>query len=126
MSTEQFEPQRLADAVNERMEELDLSNESASLAGGPSTTTLSKIRNARPTEPRTDVYRKLDKVLRWKAGSAKRLARTGQAPSVMPAGLVLDELLDDVDRSNLPDDAKKSLRAILMEPGSSQREVRGA
>ena len=115
MNTEEFEPQRLADAVNKRMEELDLTNETAALWDGPSTTTLSKIRNARPGEPRSDVYRKLDTMLRWRPGSAKRLARTGQPPSELPAGIELDELLEDLERSDLRPEVKETLRKLLGE-----------
>lgn len=128
MKTEEFEPQRLADAVNKRMDELDLTNDTAAMVGGPSTTTLSKIRNARPGEPRGDVYRKLDTMLRWRPGSAKRLARTGQPPSELPAGIELEELLEDLDRSDLKPDVKETLRKLLKEsaPMHLGREARGA
>lgn len=85
--------ERLAAAVIERREELDMTQMDAWNAGGPSNTTLTQIENGRLESLTSATARKLDKALRWKQGSAKAVWAGGaatpekdMAPAIPPAG----------------------------------------
>lgn len=90
------------DVVLARAEEIGLSSDARIVAaGGPSSSTLTKIR-ALSTDPRGDVLQRLDTALRWPAGSALRLWRDGVAPSAQGASSLEDftdvELADELAR----------------------------
>lgn len=79
--------QRLAAAVLARREELDLTQLEVWQAGGPSNTTLTKV-EAGLLETLTRVTaKKLDRGLRWAAGSAKAVWERGEDPVPSVAGL---------------------------------------
>lgn len=55
-------------------------------AGGPSTSTLTKLRKAAAgeedyPEPRNPTWRKIEKAAGWSAGDARRTWETGEAPA---------------------------------------------
>ena len=77
---------RLGAAVLARRLELDLSQLDAWQSGGPSNSTLTTIENGRLTDLTRNTARKLDAVLRWEAGSARRIWEgTGQARPARPS-----------------------------------------
>lgn len=90
------------DGVLARADELGLTSDALiGAAGGPSTSTMTKIR-ALATDPRGDVLRKLDAALQWPAGSAHRLWRDGVAPHAGERPLLGDytdvQLADELAR----------------------------
>lgn len=78
-------------------------------AGGPSSTTMTKLRKARDgqemDEPRGDVHRRIDTAAGWQIGSSRMLWHKGQEPT---PGDGLD-LAEQVRQSNLPDNAKEHI-----------------
>lgn len=80
-------PEQFRDTIVDRAEELGLtSDEKVKAAGGPSSSTMTKIRRADPTTPRGDTFDRLDKALQWIGGSARRLWFGGVAPAVSGVG----------------------------------------
>jgi len=79
---------RLADAVRNRREELDLNQMEVWQAGGPSNTVLTRIENGKADTPLArGTYKKLDAGLRWAPGSAKGVHLQGEPPMPMPRGM---------------------------------------
>lgn len=79
-------------------------------AGGPSTTTLTKIRKvaaggAAMPEPRGDVHRKIDTAAGWVPGSSRRLWHRGEEPSRLRADwreiIMSSPVLDDAAKRDL-------------------------
>lgn len=89
---------RLAQAVEERRAALrDRSYDEIHAAGGPSTTTMTKIRLARPPAPQTRTLDALDRGLDWEPGSAYAVLWHGEEPRpIHPAlgGEVAGRVLD--------------------------------
>jgi hypothetical protein len=76
-------PEKFRDTIIERADQLGLtSDDKVKAAGGPSSSTMTKLRRADPTTPRGDTFDRLDKALQWTGGSARRLWFTGVTPSV--------------------------------------------
>lgn len=69
---------RLGRYVLARREDLGLSQEDIAAAGGPSTTTLSKLELGKSKEPIARTLRLLDKALFWEPGSAENVLRGGE------------------------------------------------
>lgn len=69
--------QRFARIVRARREELGLRQDQMRDAGGPSTTTMTKVENAADAPSRVTL-RKLDAALRWEPGSAARALDGGE------------------------------------------------
>lgn len=122
MSADQYDAERFRDIVMGRIEHLGLTSDQIARSGGPSTTTMSKIRKADPTPPRGDTYGKLDEALRWKKGSARRVARFGGDPIELPAGLELEEALAEVESAGL---SERTRQMILEAWGVKPNEQRG-
>lgn len=94
--------EKFRDVVLARAEELGLTSDARIVAaGGPSTSTMTKIR-ALGTDPRGDVLQRLDSAMRWPTGSALRLWRDGVAPSITATSSLEDftdvELVDELAR----------------------------
>lgn len=119
MSSEQIQRQHLADVVNARMAVLDLTNETIGDADGPSTTTMSKIRNATTDNVSPSTLRKLDTGLRWRPGSARLVALGGQ-PVELPAAWDAADMAAEVRRSNLRPETKATVLRLL---GASREET---
>ena len=88
-------------------------------AGGPSSTTLTKLRKAAAglgmDEPRGDVHRRIDVAAGWRPGASRALWHHGQEPSAETAG----DLIAEVRRSNLPDNVKEHILRRLAEDAAS-------
>lgn len=94
--------ERFRDVVLARAESIGLTSDAQIVAaGGPSTSTLTKIR-ALATDPRGDVLRRFDVALQWPQGSALRLWRDGVEPPNLAATSLEDftdvELVDELAR----------------------------
>lgn len=111
MSADQFDAERFRDIVMARVEKLGLTSDKIARTTGPSTTTMSKIRKADPRLHRGDTYEKLDKALRWKEGSARRVALFNGDPVELPAGLELDEALEEVESAGLSEATRRMILA---------------
>lgn len=111
MSADQYDAERFRDIVMARVKKLGLTSDKIARTGGPSTTTMSKIRKADPKLPRGDTYEKLDKALRWKEGSARRVAVFNGDPVELPAGLELDEALEEVENAGLSEATRRMILA---------------
>lgn len=74
---------RLAFEVKFRRMQLDLNQVDLAAAGGPSNTTMTTIENARLTELTRATARKLDRALRWEAGSAMRVWNGKGRPKIV-------------------------------------------
>lgn len=70
---------RFGEYVLARRLQLDRNQEEVRAAGGPSDSTLTAIENGRLTDLQRATARKLDKGLRWEAGSARRVWEGGEA-----------------------------------------------
>ncbi|WP_433445693.1 hypothetical protein [Nonomuraea sp. CA-141351] len=75
---------RLAQAVRDRRDELDVTQTEVSGKGGPSPATLSLIESAARYSYSRSTLRKLEKGLHWPAGEAMRIVR-GETASTSPA-----------------------------------------
>jgi hypothetical protein len=121
MSADAFRPEHFREVILARMYELDLNNETVARAGGPSTTKMSGIRKAGPKPPRADIFRKLDVALKWRPGSARRVAGGGLPSPVESTPRSVDEVLAAVD--DMPDVSelsKRLIRELLLEGGDVQ------
>lgn len=107
-----FQPEHFRDVILARMEVLDLNNETVGDHDGPSTTKMTQIRKALPTPPRADIYRKLDQALRWKKGSARRVALGGE-PVELPAWDDMESVAREIARSNLSPSVKREVLRTL-------------
>lgn len=112
MSAEAFDPEHFREIILARMEDLDLDNATIGDAGGPSTTKMSSIRRPDPKPPRSDIYRKLDRALRWRPGSAKRVAFGGH-PVELPPVYETDILMREIRSSNLSPETKEKLAELV-------------
>lgn len=65
-------PERFGRLVESRRRELGLSHRAVSEAGGPTTVTISKIERGHTPQPGLKTFAKLDRALKWRAGSAAR------------------------------------------------------
>lgn len=83
MSEDAVGLQSLAHYVRLRRTELDVTQMEIWEAGGPSNSTLTAIENGRPPVPSRSTLQKLDKVLGWVPGSARRTIATGEAPAIL-------------------------------------------
>lgn len=121
--------QRLAAAVKARRDQLELSQIDVWQAGGPSNTTLTNIENGHMSALNRKTAAKLDKGLRWVAGSARRVFDLGADPEPLPDLGDLSDLLDQVEQSGLSEETKahiiRALEAQAAEAGRD-RGVRGA
>lgn len=106
MSADQFDAERFRDIVLARVEYLGLTNDKIARLGGPSTTKMSQIRAAKATRPSGPTLEKLDKALRWKLGSARRVSLGGD-PVELPAALDLEEALAEVKAAGLSEGTRE-------------------
>lgn len=84
----QTNPERLAEAVKARRDELDLTQLDVWQGGGPSNTTLTKIENAEAATLSRTTARKLDFALKWEPGSAKRIFdQAGEPLAILREGM---------------------------------------
>ncbi|MBU8826467.1 helix-turn-helix domain-containing protein [Mycolicibacterium goodii] len=74
----------LARAVRARRTDLGLSQAAVAASGGPSDFVISRIENNDEPRPRPDTLRKLDRALRWEAGTSQAIVASGEAPPTPP------------------------------------------
>lgn len=79
---------RLAKAVAERMDDLDLTQQQVQDAGGPSTTTLSHLAGGTSATPIKRTLDGLDEALEWIPHSASNCLWRGITPTPLPSRLV--------------------------------------
>lgn len=109
------------------MGELDLNNESIGRdADGPSTTTISKIRNAKLESISPATYRKLDAALQWHKGSARRVALGGDPVVATHTVLGVADRVAEIERSNLSAATKQWLIAQLVPTSIATEAGEGA
>ncbi len=116
--------QRLGRYVLARRLELDLNQLDVHAAGGPSNSTLTEIENGRLDALTRATARKLDKGLRWEAGSARAVWDGGEPVAVGTHGYKpkqLQQLRDLIGAA----DVDAALRNRLLEV-IDDGEVRGA
>lgn len=87
----------LARYVAARREDLHMSQEDVALAGGPSTTTLSKIEAAAAGVLRKRTLEDLDRALMWRIGSSREVLVSGRAPEPVDPEPRADRPLDVED-----------------------------
>ncbi len=105
------------------MKVLDLNNETIGrVAGGPSTTTISKLLNLKASSISPETYRKLDKSLRWRPGSARHVARGGD-PVELPSEWDLPAVIAEVEGANLSAPTRKLLIRLLRSEGQGVRSA---
>jgi hypothetical protein len=120
---------RLAEAVTQRMEQERLTQESVKDRGGPSSTTLSRIKKGKPPVPSRTTFDNLDDGMGWVRGSAWRLYRDGDEPvPVQTPAERLSPLLSDAGGRVVPILGGGPLRRLIRiydELGAVIEEIRG-
>lgn len=111
------ESQRFAQLLLARLHRLGLETDrEVAEAGGPSTTTMTKIRAAARDpkvalpRPRADGARRIDRAANWAPGSARRVYDGGEAT---PLEYARQDLVMSVQTSNLSEADKARLLELL-------------
>lgn len=106
---------RLARAVVQRRESLDVSQLTVWQAGGPSNTKLTEIENGRLEKLTASTARKLDQGLLWEPGSARRVWEGGDPVALVRRGSRRDEawLQDRINEADISADLRRRLLAAL-------------
>lgn len=96
MSSQTDGLRRLAAAVTQRMDDERLTQEIVKDRGGPSSTTLSRIKKGKPPVPSRSSFDNLDDGMGWVRGSSWRLYRDGTQPEPVqtPAEVMASRLGD--------------------------------
>lgn len=109
---------RLAAAVKARRAELDLTQLDVWQNGGPSNTTLTAVENGQMETLSRVTARKLDKGLRWAAGSARGAWEGTADPAPAVDGLSGSDarwLAELIEKADLAEDTRRRMLAELAE-----------
>lgn len=111
--------ENLAKHVQQRREELDLTQLDLRALGGPSNSTLTQIEAARPPTPSRATLHKLDKGLRWEPGSARQVLSGGE-PAPLNETAASDPVYSAVYQSGLTRARQHELLALYERLRSEQ------
>lgn len=132
MDETEYKPEdwaRLASQVKQRRVSLDLTQTQVNAAGGPSVSVLSRIETARGASYDDIAIARLEKVLRWRAGSIHRILQGEDPQPISDTTAGRSDLGGDTEArvllGALGEDEQAVGQLILMAVTALQKEVAG-